>query len=161
MSIRILLSLMALSAVVTIAPQSADAETPMTGPEDPQAKTDVGPVDKDLPHQWEETPEGLRYRILREGDGDRPTASDTVSAHYKGWLDDETIFDSSYRRGQPTSFPLNRVIPGWTIGLQKVAEGGMIELDIPSDLGYGSRGAPGAVPPNARLHFLVELKDVQ
>ena len=140
---------------------SAPAETPMTGPEDSQARTDVGEVDAELSHEWQETEEGLRYRILREGHGQKPTAAQSVAAHYKGWLDNETIFDSSYRRGEPTSFPLSRVIPGWTIGLQKVAEGGMIELDIPSDLGYGDRGMPPVIPPKARLHFLVELKEVQ
>jgi FKBP-type peptidyl-prolyl cis-trans isomerase len=81
--------------------------------------------------------------------------------NYHGWLDDGKVFDSSYQRNEPISFPLNRVIPGWTEGMQLVGEGGMIELSIPPDLGYGSRGAGSAVPPNATLHFLVELLKVQ
>ena len=76
-------------------------------------------------------------------------------------MDNGKEFDSSYKRGEPISFPLNRVIPGWTEGMQLVSKGGMIELEIPAKLGYGSRGAGGAIPPNARLHFLVELIDIQ
>lgn len=111
---------------------------------------------------FEQTDSGLKYRIIREGDPEqKPAASDTVLAHYKGWLDDGTIFDSSYDRGEPTSFPLNGVIRGWTEGLQLIGEGGEIELVIPSELGYGARGAPGAIPPNATLHFKVELIEVQ
>jgi FKBP-type peptidyl-prolyl cis-trans isomerase FkpA len=84
-----------------------------------------------------------------------------VTVNYKGWLDSGKVFDSSYDRGEPISFPLNRVIPGWTEGMQLVGEGGMIELEIPSKLGYGERGAPGAIPPNATLHFIVELIEVK
>ena len=80
--------------------------------------------------------------------------------HYKGWLDNKKEFDSSYKRGEEISFPLNMVIPGWTEGLQLVGEGGMIELEIPSELGYGKRGAGNAIPPNSTLHFLVELKKI-
>jgi len=102
----------------------------------------------------------LKYRILRQSDGRKPVASDTVLAHYAGWLDDGTEFDSSYSRGKPTDFPLSGVIPGWTEGLQLIGKGGMIELEIPSDLGYGPRGMPGAIPPDATLHFKVELIDI-
>lgn len=110
---------------------------------------------------FEATSSGLKYRILREGSGASPKASDTVVCHYRGWLDDGTEFDSSYKRGEPATFPLNQVIPGWTEGLQLVKQGGKIELEIPSDLGYGPRGAPPVIPPNARLHFEVELVQIR
>jgi len=122
--------------------------------------SETGPVDDDAPEEFSETDSGLKYRILRKSDGAKATASDTVTVNYKGWLDDETEFDSSYKRGEPISFPLGGVIAGWTEGMQLVGVGGMIELTIPPELGYGARGAGGAVPPNARLHFIVELISV-
>ena len=75
---------------------------------------------------------------------------------YKGWLDSGKIFDSSYTRGEPASFGLNEVVRGWTEGLQFVSEGGMIELEIPAELGYGAQSPPG-IPPNSTLHFIVEM----
>jgi FKBP-type peptidyl-prolyl cis-trans isomerase len=120
-----------------------------------------GPVDKDAPKEFTKTASGLKYRILRKADGKKPKKSDTVTVHYRGWLDDKTEFDSSYKRDKVISFPLSRVIPGWTEGMQLVSTGGMIELEIPSELGYGKRGAGNAVPPNATLHFLVELIDIK
>jgi FKBP-type peptidyl-prolyl cis-trans isomerase len=100
--------------------------------------------------------------VLRKGTGANPKASSNVEVHYHGWLDDGKVFDSSYQRGESIDFPLNGVIPGWTEGMQLVGEGGMIELLIPSNLGYGARGTPGGpIPPNAQLHFLVELLKVQ
>jgi FKBP-type peptidyl-prolyl cis-trans isomerase FkpA len=121
-----------------------------------------GPDDKDAPKEFSETKSGLKYRILRKSNGKKPAAKDTVTVHYKGWLDNGKEFDSSYKRNEPTSFPLNRVIPGWTEGLQLVGEGGKIELLIPSRLGYGSDAAPGGViPPNSTLHFIVELNKVK
>ena len=78
----------------------------------------------------------------------------------KSWLNNGKVFDSSYRRGETIDFPLNQVIKGWTEGLQYVSEGGMLELEIPPDLGYGNRGAGADIPPGATLHFLVELKQV-
>jgi FKBP-type peptidyl-prolyl cis-trans isomerase FkpA len=121
----------------------------------------VGPVDKDASREFQTTASGLKYRILRNSEGVRPQATDTVEVHYRGWLDSGRQFDSSYDRGKTTSFPLNGVIPGWTEGLQLVGEGGMIELWVPSELGYGTRGMPGSIPGNATLHFVVELKKVQ
>ena len=106
------------------------------------------------------TDSGLKYRIVRASDEAKPTAADTVTVHYRGWLDDETEFDSSFARGEPATFPLGRVIPGWTEGLQLVGKGGSIELEIPSDLGYGARGAGSDIPPHATLHFLVELIEI-
>jgi FKBP-type peptidyl-prolyl cis-trans isomerase len=121
----------------------------------------AGPVDADAPAEFTETPSGLKYRILRKADGPKPSATDTVTVHYAGWLDDGSEFDSSYRRGKPTTFGLSQVVPGWTEGLQLVNQGGMIELEIPSFLGYGPQGMPGAIPPNATLHFKVELIEIQ
>ncbi|MGV3483694.1 MAG: FKBP-type peptidyl-prolyl cis-trans isomerase [Planctomycetaceae bacterium] len=120
-----------------------------------------GPTDPDAPTEFTQTESGLKYRILRKSDGNKPTAADTVTVHYVGWLDDQTEFDSSYRRGKPTTFALSQVVAGWTEGLQLVGEGGMIELEIPSSLGYGPQGMPGSIPPNATLHFKVELIDIQ
>lgn len=89
-----------------------------------------------------------------------PAKTDSVTVHYKGWLDDGKEFDSSYKRGETISFPLNRVIPGWTEGMQLVGKGGMIELEIPSKLGYGANGQ-GPIPGGATLHFIVELFDIK
>ena len=121
----------------------------------------VGPVDSDISRDFQTTASGLKYRILRNADGVRPKATDTVEVHYRGLLDSGRQFDNSYDRGKTTSFPLNGVIPGWTEGLQLVGEGGMIELWVPSELGYGTRGMPGSIPGNATLHFVVELIKVQ
>lgn len=117
----------------------------------------AGPIDKDAAADFTTTGSGLKYRILRAGKGEKPTATKTVEVNYHGWLGNGKVFDSSYSRGQSISFPLNRVISGWTEGMQLVGEGGMIELEIPSQLGYGSRGAPPDIPGGATLHFLVEL----
>jgi FKBP-type peptidyl-prolyl cis-trans isomerase FkpA len=121
----------------------------------------AGKIDADAPKTMTTTSSGLQYRILRKGTGAKPKAINQVEVNYHGWLDDGKVFDSSYKRGQSISFGLNQVIPGWTEGMQLVGEGGMIELTIPPKLGYGSQGAGGAVPPNATLHFLVELIKVQ
>ena len=119
-----------------------------------------GAQDKDAPKEFSSTPTGLKYKILRKSDGAKPTKFDQVTVNYKGWLDDGTEFDSSYKRGEPITFPLNRVIKGWTEGMQLVGKGGMIELEIPSKLGYGP-GGQGPIPPDATLHFLVELIDIK
>lgn len=110
---------------------------------------------------FQKTSSGLKYKIITQGTGKRPTAKSTVKCHYRGWLDSGKEFDSSYKRGEPTEFPLNGVIAGWTEGLQLINEGGKMELEIPSRLGYGERGMPGAIPPNARLHFEIELVQVK
>jgi FKBP-type peptidyl-prolyl cis-trans isomerase FkpA len=104
------------------------------------------------------TASGLQYEVLTEGNGGaKPSATDSVTVHYKGTLTDGKVFDSSYDRGQPATFPLNRVIPGWTEGVQLMTVGSKYKFTIPPDLGYGARGAPGAIPPNATLVFEVEL----
>ncbi|MHC4845175.1 MAG: FKBP-type peptidyl-prolyl cis-trans isomerase [Planctomycetota bacterium] len=106
------------------------------------------------------TASGLKYETMTEGSGAAPAATDTVTVHYAGWLTDGTPFDSSYSRGQTASFPLNRVISGWTEGLQLMKEGGTTKFVIPPDLGYGAGGAPPVIGPNATLVFQVELISV-
>jgi FKBP-type peptidyl-prolyl cis-trans isomerase FkpA len=123
--------------------------------------SEPGAVDSDAAKDFTTTKSGLKYRIRRKSDGDKPGAANTVTVNYKGWLDDGTEFDSSYKRNDPATFPLNMVIRGWTQGLQLVGKGGMIELEIPSDLGYGDSGRPPQIPPKATLHFLVELIDIK
>jgi FKBP-type peptidyl-prolyl cis-trans isomerase FkpA len=123
--------------------------------------SEPGLVDADAPEAFQETASGLRYRIRRNSDGAKPTADQSVTVNYRGWLDDGTEFDSSYKRSEPTSFPLGGVIKGWTEGLQLIGVGGMLELEIPSELGYGANGSGGSVPPNATLHFIVELLSIQ
>ena len=121
----------------------------------------TGPMDQNASTEFLTTASGLRYRVLRESRGRKPTSRSSVTVNYRGWLDSGKEFDSSYDRGQPISFPLNGVIPGWTEGMQLIGEGGMIELWIPARLGYGAQGSGGSVPPNATLHFIVELIKVQ
>jgi len=125
------------------------------------AATEPGPVDKNAPEEFTTTKSGLKYRIRRASNGDKPKGANTVVANYKGWLDDGKQFDSSYERGKPLEFKLGGVIKGWKEGLQLVGKGGMIELEIPPNLGYGPDGFPPVIPPNARLHFLVELIDIK
>lgn len=106
----------------------------------------------------EETlPSGVRISHLSAGSGASPTASDTVKVHYRGTLADGKEFDSSYKRNAPATFPLGRVIPCWTQGLQKMKVGGKARLVCPPATAYGDKGAGGAVPPNATLTFEVEL----
>jgi FKBP-type peptidyl-prolyl cis-trans isomerase len=128
----------------------------------PALPAGAGKLDADAPKAFTKTASGLQYRVLRKGAGANPKVSNTVKVNYHGWLDSGKVFDSSYERREPIEFGLNQVIPGWTEGMQLVGTGGMIELVIPSDLGYGPRGTPGGpIPPNATLHFLVELIDVK
>lgn len=105
-------------------------------------------------------PSGLQYKIIREGNDIRATEVDTIEVHYVGTLIDGTEFDSSYARNEMAKFPLNRVIPGWTEGMQLVGEGGKILLYVPSDLGYGPSGAGGVIGPNSTLVFEVEVNKV-
>ncbi len=107
------------------------------------------------------TPSGLQYQVLTPGRGAHPSRTDTVAVHYEGRLVDGTIFDSSYQRGQPAVFPLDKVIPGWTEGVQLMSPGAKYRFVIPPALGYGAAGAPGAIPPNAVLRFDVELLAVR
>jgi len=104
-----------------------------------------------------ETDSGLQYQIIEPGEGANPLATDSVTVHYRGTLLDGTEFDSSHKRGQPATFPLNGVIAGWTEGVQLIKPGGKIKLFISSDLAYGDRGAPPTIGPGATLIFDVDL----
>lgn len=104
------------------------------------------------------TDSGLRYIVVEEGTGNNPSATDEVTVYYTGKLTDGTVFDSTSLHGnEPISFPLNRVIPGWTEGVGLMKEGGKYIFYIPSELAYGSRGVPGTIPPDSPLIFEVEL----
>ena len=106
-------------------------------------------------------PDGLQYKILKQGNGPKPTATDSVVCNYRGTLLDGTEFDSSYKRGQPATFPVNGVIKGWTEAVQLMPVGSKWQLFIPADLAYGNRGAGADIGPNATLIFEVELLSIQ
>lgn len=106
------------------------------------------------------TKSGLQYRVLAKGKGTSPKVNSTVDVHYRGTLVDGTEFDSSYSRGEPATFPVGNVIPGWTEALQLMKEGDKWELTIPAELAYADQGAPPVIPPNAALVFEVELLKV-
>jgi FKBP-type peptidyl-prolyl cis-trans isomerase FkpA len=105
----------------------------------------------------EKTASGITITTLKEGSGTSPKATDMVKVHYRGTLPDGKEFDSSYKRGQAATFLLNRVIPCWTEGVQKMKPGGTVKLVCPPGLAYGSRGVPGTIPPDATLVFEIEL----
>jgi FKBP-type peptidyl-prolyl cis-trans isomerase FkpA len=107
------------------------------------------------------TKTGLVYQSLKEGTGVPPAATDTVKVHYRGTFADGREFDSSHKRGEPTEFPLNRVIPCWTEGVQLMKPGGKARLTCPPAIAYGERGAGGVIPPNATLQFEIELISVR
>jgi zinc protease len=146
-------------AVIMAGDFDRDAPSKEVTGSQPESSEESGP---DEEKKFQTTESGLKYRVLKQGEGKKPQATSTVVCHYKGWLDDGKEFDSSYKRGEPATFPLNAVIPGWTEGLQLIQEGGKIELEIPSKLGYGDQGAGnGLIPPGATLHFEVELISVR
>lgn len=105
-------------------------------------------------------PSGLQYEILKTGDGKKPSATDRVTTHYEGRLIDGNIFDSSVKRGEPATFPVNGVIPGWVEALQLMNTGSKWRLFVPSNLAYGDRGAGQMIGPNATLIFEVELLSI-
>ena len=107
------------------------------------------------------TGSGLVYESLKDGSGESPKATDTVKVHYRGTFPDGKEFDSSYKRGEPTEFPLNRVIPCWTEGVQRMKPGGKAKLTCPPAIAYGAAGAGGVIPPNATLNFEIELLSVR
>lgn len=107
------------------------------------------------------TASGLVFESLKDGSGETPKATDTVKVHYKGTLLDGKEFDSSYKRGEPTEFPLNRVISCWTEGVQRMKPGGKAKLTCPPSIAYGASGAGGVIPPNATLNFEIELISVR
>lgn len=106
-------------------------------------------------------PSGVTVQELRAGTGASPSASDTVTVNYQGTLANGTVFDSSYKRGEPTSFPLNRVVPCWTDGIQKMKVGEKARLVCPAATAYGDNGVPGVIPPGSTLTFDVELLSIQ
>lgn len=106
------------------------------------------------------TETGIMYKVLEQGSGDKPGATDKVRVNYEGKTTDGTVFDSSYERGEPAEFPLNRVIPGWTEMLQLMEVGTTVEAVIPSELAYGERGSPPKIGPNETLIFKIELIDI-
>lgn len=112
------------------------------------------------PVSIEKLPSGVTVQHTKAGTGASPKASDTVTVHYRGTLQNGKEFDSSYSRNAPASFPLSRVIPCWTEGVQKMKVGGKAQLVCPPATAYGERGAAGAVPPNATLNFEVELLSI-
>lgn len=138
--------LFTLSAAVAAQVEPVSGVTPASAP---------GPVKAaDGSETW---PSGLVIRTLREGTGASPLATDTVKVHYRGTFPNGKEFDSSYTRGQPAEFPLDRVIACWTEGVQKMKVGGKAKLICPATIAYGAKGAGKVIPPNATLHFDVEL----
>lgn len=107
------------------------------------------------------TESGLQYEVIREGTGNKPSLTDTVTVHYKGQLSDGKVFDSSYDRGEPATFTLDRVIEGWQEGIQLMPQGAQYRIYIPYHLGYGERGAGQDIPPYSALIFEVELISVK
>lgn len=107
------------------------------------------------------TASGLQYEVVTAGEGARPKATDTVTVHYRGTLINGTVFDSSYERGEPASFPVNRVIKGWTEVLQLMPVGTKVRAYIPSKLAYGERGSPPKIGPNETLIFDIELLGIK
>jgi FKBP-type peptidyl-prolyl cis-trans isomerase FklB len=107
------------------------------------------------------TPTGLQYKSIKEGNGPQPKAADTVTVNYRGKLIDGTEFDSSYKRNEPATFPLNGVIKGWTEGLQLMKKGSTYQFTIPANLAYGPNSPGGGIPPNSTLIFEVELLDIK
>ena len=118
------------------------------------AQTAALPADKVLPS-------GVAMKWTKAGNGAQPKATDTVQVHYRGTLLDGTEFDSSHKRGQPASFPLNRVVPCWTQAVQEMKVGDTADLTCPPATAYGERGIPGVIPPNSTLKFQVQLLAVQ
>lgn len=148
------------SSVLATSDAATASWKPITFVDKPELQVGTGAMDAGAVPEFSSTDSGLKYRILRSSDGKKPTDASTVTVNYRGWLNDGKVFDSSYERGEPTSFPLRNVIDGWTEGMQLVGEGGMIELRVPSRLGYGESGSPGSIPPHSNLHFIVELVSV-
>ena len=132
------------------------AKTKKTGEANEKASEAFLAANKDKPGV-KTTASGLQYKVLRKGKGPKPKATDTVTVNYRGTLIDGTEFDSSYKRGEPSTFKLNQVIPGWTEGLQLMPVGSKYRLFLPPKLGYGKRGAGGVIGPNQALIFDVEL----
>lgn len=133
--------------------------SPLEVPEkkDPEIKDSMPAFSKGDPAKIKTTASGLQYEVIEEGTGTSPKMGQDVTCHYAGWLMDGTLFDASYQRGAPSTFQLGRVIPGWKEGLQLMKEGATYRFIIPAELGYGKRGSPPTIPPDATLVFHVKL----
>jgi len=143
------------NAAETVAEVSA-TETAAASAEEPAVKVAVDTTG------YTTTSTGLKYKVVTEGKGAKPTAADVVKVHYTGKLLSGEVFDSSVERGEPATFPLNRVIAGWTEGVQLMSPGAKYQFIIPAELAYGSTGTPGGpIGPNETLYFEVELLDIQ
>jgi len=140
-----LLCLAALALSASFAHAQAATGTPAAGAKEKGAVT---------------TASGLVYVSLKDGKGASPAKTDTVKVHYRGTFLDGKEFDSSFKRNEPTSFPLDRVIPCWTEGVQRMKVGGKAKLTCPPSIAYGERGAGGVIPPNTTLQFEIELLEV-
>ncbi|HTS75059.1 MAG TPA: FKBP-type peptidyl-prolyl cis-trans isomerase [Bryobacteraceae bacterium] len=137
---------------------SSSKETSSTSSTSGAATSDQSALDKAAAEPGAvRTPSGLVYRELTAGTGASPNATDVVTVNYRGTLTDGTEFDSSYKRNQPAQFPLNRVIPCWTEGVQRMKMGGKSKLVCPANLAYGEQGSPPVIPGGATLIFEVEL----
>ncbi len=132
---------------------------PPPAPPKTTMRLEPGPVDADAPEEFQTTESGIKYRIRRKGNGKKPGPKDGVRIHYRGWLDSERAFDSSYGK-RSSSYTVDGVVPGFGEALQMVDIGGMIEVEIPTELAYGELGNPPTVPPNATLHFLIEMEEI-
>jgi FKBP-type peptidyl-prolyl cis-trans isomerase FkpA len=138
-----------LATAALLLPLLASAQTTTSGTATANVPTDVGAVVT--------SSSGLVFKLMKAGTGPSPSATDRVKVHYRGTLADGKEFDSSYSRGAPAEFPLDRVIKCWTEGVQKLKVGGSARLTCPPAIAYGERGAGGVIPPNATLTFDVEL----
>ena len=151
---------LALAAAVCLLGCNRAPESAVDKPASPSAPG--GSADRSQKSEMKTTASGLKYQVLKQGTGTvSPKATDTVNVHYHGTLLDGTVFDSSVERGQPISFPLNGVIPGWTEGLQLMKVGDKFKFEIPPNLEYGPNSPSPKIPPNSTLVFEVELLGIQ
>jgi FKBP-type peptidyl-prolyl cis-trans isomerase len=160
MTHRISLALIAALTLAGCSKSNQGTEDSKPGAAAPEASGSSATAGATL--EMKATPSGLKYQVLKQGTGTvSPKATDTVNVHYHGTLLNGTVFDSSVQRGQPISFPLNGVIPGWTEGLQLMKVGDKFKFEIPPNLAYGPNSPSPAIPPNSTLVFEVELLGIQ